>query len=133
MTGRFKAGQSGNPAGRPRGALSPAMKLIKQASPAVLQQVIAQAIDGDMQAAALILARGVPALKATLEPVILMTGQEYKAMNTAERAEAILAAAVTGRVPPDVAQQLIASLTAVAGVTEWAELAARVEELEALK
>lgn len=133
MTGRFKAGQSGNPAGRPKGALSPAMKLIKQASPAVLQQVIAQAIDGDMQAAALILARGVPALKATLEPVILMTGQEYKAMNTAERAEAIMGAALSGTVPPDVAKQLLESLGACANIAEWADLAERIEALEATK
>ncbi len=133
MTGRFKAGQSGNPAGRPKGALSPAMKLIKQASPAIIEQVIAQAIEGDMQAAALVLARGVPTLKATVEPVELITAAEFEQMTTQERAEAILAAAVTGRVPPDVAQQLIASLTAVAGVTEWAELARRVEELEAFK
>ena len=133
MTGQFKAGQSGNPAGRPKGALSPAMKLIKQASPAVLQQVIAQAIDGDMQAAALILARGVPALKATLEPVILMTGQEYKAMNTAERAEAIMGAALSGTVPPDVAKQLLESLGACANIAEWADLAERIEALEATK
>ncbi|EIM6092567.1 hypothetical protein LNM89_004959 [Escherichia coli] len=133
MTGRFKAGQSGNPKGRPKGAVSPAMKLIKQASPAVLQQVIAQAIDGDMQAAALILARGVPALKATLEPVILMTGQEYKAMNTAERAEAIMGAALSGTVPPDVAKQLLESLGACANIAEWADLAERIEALEATK
>ena len=133
MNGRFKAGQSGNPAGRPKGALSAALKLIKQASPAVLQQVIAQAIDGDMQAAALVLARGVPTLKATQEPVELITAAEFEQMTTPERAEAILAAAVSGRIAPDVAQQLITSLTAVAGVTEWAELAQRVEELEALK
>lgn len=133
MTGQFKAGQSGNPKGRPKGAFSPAMKLIKQASPAVLQQVIAQAIDGDMQAAALILARGVPALKATLEPVILMTGQEYKAMNTAERAEAIMGAALSGTVPPDVAKQLLESLGACANIAEWADLAERIEALEATK
>lgn len=133
MNGQFKAGQSGNPKGRPKGALSPAMKLIKQASPAVLQQVIAQAIDGDMQAAALILARGVPALKATLEPVILMTGQEYKAMNTAERAEAIMGAALSGTVPPDVAKQLLESLGACANIAEWADLAERIEALEATK
>ena len=133
MNGQFKAGQSGNPKGRPKGALSTAMKLIKQASPAVLEQVIAQAIDGDMQAAALVLARGVPTLKATQEPVELITAAEFEQMTTPERAEAILAAAVSGRVALDVAQQLIVSLTAVAGVTEWAELARRVEELEALK
>ena len=95
--------------------------------------MIAQAIDGDMQAAALVLARGVPTLKATQEPVELITAAEFQQMTTEQRAEAILAAAVSGRVAPDVAQQLIASLTAVAGVTEWAELVARVEELEALK
>jgi DNA-binding NarL/FixJ family response regulator len=109
------------------------MKLIKQASPAVLEQVIAQAIDGDMQAAALVLARGVPTLKATQEPVELITAAEFEQMTTPERAEAILAAAVSGRIAPDVAQQLITSLTAVAGVTEWAELAQRVVELEELK
>ena len=130
---KFKAGQSGNPAGRPRGALSPANKLVKQAAPEILESVIEQAKAGDMQAAALILARGVPALKATLEPVILMTGQEYKAMNTAERAEAIMGAALSGTVPPDVAKQLLESLGACANIAEWADLAERIEALEATK
>lgn len=133
MNGQFKAGQSGNPKGRPKGALSPANKLVKQAAPEILESVIEQAKAGDLQAAALVLARGVPTLKATQEPVELITAAEFEQMTTPERAEAILAAAVSGRIAPDVAQQLIVSLTAVAGVTEWAELARRVEELEALK
>ena len=130
---KFERGKSGNPAGRPRGALSPANKLVKQAAPEILESVIEQAKAGDLQAAALVLARGVPTLKATQEPVELITAAEFEQMTTPERAEAILAAAVTGRVPPDVAQQLIASLTAVAGVTEWADLAERIEALEATK
>ena len=130
---KFKAGQSGNPSGRPRGAVSPVTRLIRESSLDVVATVIDAAKGGDMQAAALILARGIPTLKATVEPVELITAAEFEQMTTQERAEAILAAAVTGRVPPDVAQQLIASLTAVAGVTEWAELARRVEELEAFK
>ena len=133
MTGRFKAGQSGNPAGRPRGTVSPVTRLIRESSLDVVATVIDAAKGGDMQAAALILARGVPTLKATQEPVELITAAEFEQMTTPERAEAILAAAVSGRIAPDVAQQLITSLTAVAGVTEWAELARRVEELEALK
>ena len=130
---KFERGKSGNPAGRPRGALSPANKLVKQAAPEILESVIEQAKAGDLQAAALILARGVPALKATLEPVILMTGQEYKAMNTAERAEAIMGAALSGTVPPDVAKQLLESLGACANIAEWADLAERIEALEATK
>lgn len=133
MTGRFQAGQSGNPAGRPKGAVSPVTRLIRESSLDVVATVIDAAKGGDMQAAALVLSRGVPPLRATLEPVELITASDWEQMDTRQRAEAILAAAVSGRVAPDVAQQLIASLTAVAGVTEWAELARRVEELEALK
>lgn len=130
---KFKAGQSGNPSGRPRGAVSPVTRLIRESSLDVVATVIDAAKGGDMQAAALVLSRGVPPLRATLEPVELITASDWEQMDTRQRAEAILAAAVSGRVAPDVAQQLIASLTAVAGVTEWAELARRVEELEALK
>lgn len=133
MTGRFRPGQSGNPSGRPRGAVSPVTRLIRESSLDVVATVIDAAKGGDMQAAALILSRGVPTLKASHEPVELITAAEFEQMTTQQRAEAILAAAVSGRVAPDVAQQLIASLTAVAGVTEWAELAQRVAELEALK
>lgn len=130
---KFERGKSGNPSGRPKGALSPANKLVKQAAPEILESVIEQAKAGDLQAAALILARGVPTLKATQEPVELFDPRVFEAMDTRQRAEAILAAAVTGRVPADVAQQLISSLTAVAGVTEWQDLAERVRELEAMK
>lgn len=133
MRGRFKPGQSGNPSGRPRGAVSPVTRLIRESSLDVVATVIDAAKGGDMQAAALILARGVPALKATLEPVILMTGQKYKAMNTAERAEAIMGAALSGTVPPDVAKQLLESLGACANIAEWADLAERIEALEATK
>ncbi len=130
---RFKKGESGNPGGRPKGSVSPATRLIRQASPEILESVIAQAKGGDMQAAALILARGVPTLKAAQEPVALFDSSEFEEMTTQQKAEAILTAAVTGRVPVDIAHQLIASLTAVAGVTEWQELAERVREFEAMK
>nr|WP_139751291.1 hypothetical protein [Aeromonas media] len=86
-----------------------------------------------MQAAALILARGVPTLKATQEPVELITAAEFEQMTTQERAEAILAAAVSGRIAPDVAKQLLESLGACANIAEWADLAERIEALEATK
>ncbi|WP_339391047.1 DUF5681 domain-containing protein [Aeromonas media] len=133
MTGRFQAGQSGNPAGRPKGALSPVTRLIRESSLDVVATVIDAAKGGDMQAAALILARGVPTLKATQEPVELITAAEFEQMTTQERAEAILAAAVSGRIAPDVAKQLLESLGACANIAEWADLAERIEALEATK
>ena len=58
--GRWQKGQSGNPAGRPKGALSKRDKIAQALSddgPAVARVVIDAALSGDMQAAGLVLSR----------------------------------------------------------------------------
>ena len=130
MTGRFKAGQSGNPAGRPRGAVSPVTRLIRESSLDVVATVIDAAKGGDMQAAALILARGVPTIKASHEPVQILTGEQLKAMTPAQRAEAINAAALAGRVPADVAASLLEGLAKGCAIAEHTEMIERIEALE---
>ncbi len=65
--GRFKPGQSGNPSGRPKGALNKttmALRAIMQdRAEAVLQALIDQALAGDVGAAKALLERFVPVAK----------------------------------------------------------------------
>ena len=62
----FKKGQSGNPAGKPVGAVSKQTKLrrsIEKDVPEILAAMVAQAKSGDIQAAKLLLDRTLPSLK----------------------------------------------------------------------
>jgi hypothetical protein len=65
--GRFIKGQSGNPNGRPKGALNNttkmAMALLDSQVEAITQKVIDLALAGDMQAIKLIFERTIPARK----------------------------------------------------------------------
>src|SRR5690606_36679189 len=60
-------GQSGNPAGRPKGIIDKRQRLLKAIQgdiESVIRVVHERAQEGDMSAAALLLARAVPTLKA---------------------------------------------------------------------
>jgi hypothetical protein len=126
----FSKGQSGNPAGRPKGAPNRTTAMIRSACPDVLRTVIDAAKGGDMAAASLILSRGVPTLKASHEPVQILTAGQLEAMSPAQRAEAINAAALSGRVPADVASALLEGIAKGCTILESTELAERVAELE---
>ena len=67
MAGRFHKGQSGNPAGKPRGAKNRsslvAERLFADESREICGSVIAQAKTGNMQAAKIILDRVLPPIK----------------------------------------------------------------------
>lgn len=83
-----------------------------------------------MQAAALILNRGIPTLKASHAPVEILTAKQLESMSQSQRADAISAAALAGRVPADVAAALLDSIAKNCQIFESTELAERVAELE---
>ena len=65
----WKAGESGNPAGRKPGSVNKITRMRSQAAEAVLPLVMARALGGDASAQELILKMGMPPLKAIEAPV----------------------------------------------------------------
>lgn len=132
VPGRWIKGMpSPNPNGRPPGILdkrSRVTKALMDDAPAIARVVIDAAKEGDMQAAALVLARCAPVLKAQTEPVQF----EFDATAPiAQQIEAVLAGIAGGAVPPDVGRQIIEAIGTLASVRATEELEQRIVMLEA--
>lgn len=128
--GRWKAGESGNPAGRKRGTGEVAKLRASLASdvPGILAGLVLAAKAGDVQAARLILERVLPALKPVEQAVLLRLPMDG---TLTAKAAAVLAAAGAGELAPTQAAQLITALGSLAKITEIDELATRIAALEA--
>lgn len=125
----FKPGESGNPAGRPKGS-GQAAKLrdaIGQDVPDIIAKLVDLAKGGDVSAARLLLDRVVPALRPESQPVEIIG---LASGSLTERAEAAIAAAGRGEVPADLAAQLVTAVGGLARITEIAELRDRLEAIE---
>lgn len=126
---KFEKGQSGNPAGKPKGAVSARTKLLREASLPTLKAVIEKAKEGDLQAASLILDRTVPRLRPGVEPVAIVDGADAD-MTLTEKANAVAAAVLHGRLDPVVGAQVLTAMAGVARIAEVDELSRRIEQLE---
>lgn len=129
--GRWQKGQSGNPRGRPPGRPDARTKITRALlddGHAVARVVIEAALEGDLQACNIILARIAPALRPEAQPVQF---EFDPTASTVAQVEAILAAVASGAVPVDLGKQLIESVKALADVRAVEELEARLEALEA--
>lgn len=128
--GRWKAGESGNPAGRKRGTGDVAKLRASLASdvPEILAKLVTAAKGGDVQAARLILERILPPVRPVEQtvPLRLPEGGTLTA-----KADAVLSAAAAGDLAPTQAAQLITALGSLAKITEIDELAVRIAALEA--
>lgn len=127
--GQWKAGQSGNPKGRPPGvsAITKMRDALAGDVPEILAGLVAAAKAGDVQAARLILERVLPPLKGVEPSVMLKLPQDG---TLTAKAEAMLNAAASGDLSPGQAAQLIAALGAVARIAELDELNTRLTKLE---
>ena len=125
---KFKAGQSGNPQGRPKDKTPATIlrKAIADDMPAVLAVIIQQAKDGDMAAAKLLLDRICPALKPQAQTVELNGDSETLAGHGAS----IIEATFNGSMPADIAAQFMTALASQAKIIETTELLERIEQLE---
>mgnify|MGYP003382137586 CR=1 FL=1 len=124
--------KSPNPAGRPKGAATTKRERIARAlnddGPDVVRVVIDKALAGDMTAAALVISRLTPTVKAQSEPVQFNLDPE---LPIAKQIEAVLGAVAAGEVPPDVGQQIIAMIGTLSNVRKNEELEERLTLLEA--
>jgi hypothetical protein len=124
----FAPGTSGNPSGRPRntGKLAALREAVGPDAQRIIRVMTDAALNGDTQAARIVLDRCVPALRPVEahEPVELPGG------NPVAQASAVAQAVAAGEMSPAVAGAVLAALDAAARLEQHAELAARIERLE---
>ncbi len=124
----WKAGQSGNPKGRPPGIskITKWREALSADVTEILFSLAQQAKSGDVQAARLILERVLPALKPTEQAVTLALPDG----TLTERGRAILGAVAAGALAPGQGAQLLTGIGTLARVVEIDELSKRIEALE---
>lgn len=135
---RFKPGQSGNPAGKPRGTRNKVLAALdaigEKNAELVLQAAINAAVGtektpADMQAATLILSRVWPPRRG--RPVALPLPPVLTAADTVAALGALVGAVAAGTLSPEEGQAVAAMLEVQRRAIETADLERRVAELEA--
>jgi hypothetical protein len=125
--GRFVKGQSGNAKGRPQGTKTQ-RAVAERVGPkldALVDKLLASALDGDTQAAKLLLDRIAPALKPADGPVSLPLTGRFD-----DDSKAVLTALGAGEISPSVAAQILAGINASARTAEVTEIGQRLQRLE---
>jgi Family of unknown function (DUF5681) len=132
IAGRFEAGKSGNPNGRPAGSRNKATlaidALLDGEAQALTQKAITLAKTGDMQALKLCMDRIVPPRRD--RPVTFTLPKVEGPAEAAVAMAAILQAAAKGELTPMEAGELAKLLDVYVRTVETNELAKRIEQLE---
>lgn len=125
-----KGGPSPNPSGRPPGIVDKRSKVtqaLMDDAPAIARVVIDAALEGDMQAATLVLSRISPALRSQAQPV---TFDFDASAPIGRQVEQVLEGIASGAVPPDVGKTIIDAIGTLGSVRVAEELEQRIIELE---
>ena len=126
--GRWKPGESGNPAGRKPGTgeVAKVRAAIAGRVPEILDKLMRQALEGDTSAARLLLERSIAPLKAQEAPqAVNLAGDSLT-----DQGRAVLRSVAAGELAPGQGAALLAGIGTLARVSEIDELAARVAALE---
>jgi hypothetical protein len=126
--GTFKKGVSGNPSGRQKTEHVILRQKLAAHGEEVAMVVIQAALQGDIQAAKIILERLCPPLKPSAGTVTISLPDNP---SIADTARAIIEHAAEGKIAPDVAGQLVQSVAALVRIVEIDELERRLTALEA--
>lgn len=127
--GQFKKGQSGNPAGKPKGARDKRTELRELLQPHaadLVKKAVELANAGDTTALRICIDRCIPVVKAKDAHVDLpeLTG------TPAERGEAVMRAMALGQITPDEANAVMQVIAAQVRIIEADELEKRIAALE---
>lgn len=129
---RFKPGQSGNPAGKPRGArhriTQLAQDLLESEAEEVVRSVIDAAKGGDMAACRVVIERILPARKS--RPVNLDLPKIQSADDVVQAMSAVVAAVADGEIDPDEAETVARVIEVKRRSLETASLEERIKALE---
>ena len=126
--GRWKPGQSGNPAGRKPGTgeVAAIRAAIAGRVPELLAAMMTRALDGDVGAARLLLERAVAPLKAAEQTQALSLPDGTLTV----QGRAVLAAVAAGELAPGQGAALLGAIGTLARVTDIEEIEARLTKLE---
>jgi len=122
----FKKGQSGNPAGRPKGARDKRLALMLSNEKALQRKLVKMALGGDVAAMRIIADRLWTRLRPEAVPVRVTTASS----DLASQGAAIIDAALSGQLTPDVLRDLLSALANQARLIEFTEIEARLQALE---
>lgn len=132
----WQKGQTGNSNGRPAG--SGKAQIVRRIIADVfgdesgaIKTVAELAKGGDLQACSLLLSKTIPPLRSSHEAVVLIDADALQAMTASQRAALINEAAITGRLPADIALLLLDGIEREYRIVENTELLERLEQLEA--
>ena len=119
--GRFKPGQSGNPAGRPRGSLNRTTLALRaimaDQAEAIVETLIGQALAGDVAAGRAILERLVPVVKeGPLDAGAVDLPSPVNAENAGQAMGIVLDAGASGSITPGQGLALIGMIEKTAKV-----------------
>jgi len=125
---RFKPGQSGNPAGRPKGSglVGQLRQQLSDAAPDIVAKLIESAKAGDSTAMRVVLEKLIPNQKPQLPPLAISIPDG----SLLERANAVLDAAIKGDISPDQGAAIISMGNEIARLKEYEELEKRLIALE---
>lgn len=130
--GQFAAGKSGNPLGRPKGALGKATRWREALEPHgddLFKVAVEHALSGDMQALKLCLERISPPVKANSDPVEFALQGE----TLSDKAESVLQAIADGVIDVNSGRALIGAISDLGKIIEITELEKRLAQLEQLQ
>ncbi|MFT4063364.1 DUF5681 domain-containing protein [Paraburkholderia sp.] len=126
---RFRKGESGNPAGKPKGARdkrTALRELLQPHAADLVKKAVELALAGDTTALRICIDRCIPAIKAKDQPISLsgLNG------TPAEMGETVLQAMAAGEITPDEAAAVMQVVTAQMRIVEVDDLVKRIEALE---
>lgn len=125
----FKKGQSGNPAGRPRGEGGRDVELrnlFRARAPELINKALSLALDGDTAAMKMALDRILPAIKPTDKAIQIQLPVD----DLLGAGQAIMAGTASGMLTPEQGQRLVGLLETQRRLVETADLEKRIEALE---
>lgn len=121
----FKPGN----AGRPRGAKGKKRQMLESHSDKILKTLIDLAVEGDPTALRLCVDRLLPRLRAEAAPINV----DAASSKIVDIGQSIVDAALSGRISPDSARDILSALSDVAKLKEITEIETRLKALEDLE